>query len=62
MNYAQYRYPSAYFAIDEALYPYNWRIGFKQCNTSKPAKYGLLYRSRCDAFVPYTFYTFTICC
>ena len=29
----------------------------KQYNPSKPAKYGLLYRSLCDAVVPYTYIT-----
>ena len=38
-------------------YPYRWRIGMKQYNPSKPEKYGLLYRSLCDAKVPYTYST-----
>ena len=29
----------------------------KQYNPSEPAKYGLLYRSLCDAKVPYTYST-----
>ena len=37
--------------------PYHGSIGIKQYNPSKPAKYGLLYRSLCDAVVPYTYYT-----
>ena len=55
-NNAKHRYPSEYMAIDEILYPYRGRIGFKQCNPNKPAKYGLLYRSLCDASVPYTYF------
>ena len=51
------RRPSAYLAVDETLYPYRGRIGFKQYNPSKPAKYGLLYHSLCDASVPYTYFT-----
>ena len=51
------RYPSPYLAIDETLYPYRGHIGFKQYNPSKPAKYGLLYRSLCDSSISYTYYT-----
>ena len=54
---AKMRRPSAYLAIDETLYPYRGHIGFKQYNPSKPAKYGLLYRSLCDASIPYTYFT-----
>ena len=36
--------PSPYVSVDETLYPYRGRIGMKQYNPSKPAKYGLLYR------------------
>ena len=49
--------PSSYVSVDEALYPYRWRIGMKQYTPSKPAKYGLLYRSLCDAKVSYTYST-----
>ena len=38
------------------MYPYHGRIGFKQYNPSKPAKYGLLYRLLCDAAVHYTYF------
>ena len=44
-------------AVDETLYPYSGRIGFKQYNPSKPAKYELLYCSLCDATVPYTYFS-----
>ena len=47
------RNASPYVSVDETLYPYRRRIGMKQYNPSKPAKYGLLYRSLCDAKVPY---------
>ena len=46
-----------YVGVDETLYTYRGRIGMKQYNPSKPAKYGLLYRSFCDAKVPYTYST-----
>ena len=49
------RYPSSYLAIDET-YSYCGRIGIKQYNPSKPAKYGLLYRSLCDSTIPYTYF------
>ena len=39
------------------LYSYQGHISFKQKNLSKPAKYGFLYCSLCDASVPYTHYT-----
>ena len=51
------RYPSSYLAVDETLYPYRGKIGFKQYNPNKPAKYGLLYQSLCDATVPYTYFS-----
>ena len=54
---ARLRYPTSFLAIDETLYPYRGRIGFKQYNPSKPAKYGLLYRSLCDASKPYTYFS-----
>ena len=54
---AKMRYPSALLAIDETLYPYRGYIGFKQYNPNKPAKYGLLYRSLCDATIPYTYFS-----
>ena len=56
-NNASARYPPPYLAIDETLYPYRGHIGFKQYNPSKPAKYGLLYRSLCDSSISYTYYT-----
>lgn len=56
-NNGKMRNPSFYLAIDETLYPYRGRIGMKQYNPRKPAKYGLLYRSLCDAEVPYTYFT-----
>ena len=54
---AKCHYPSAFLAIDETLYPYRGHIGFKQYNPNKPAKYGLLYHSLCDASVSYTYYS-----
>ena len=56
-NNATSRIPSPYTSIDETLYPYRGHIGLKQYNPSKPAKYGLLYRSLCDASIPYTYWT-----
>ena len=59
-NCSKYRYPSGYLAVDETLYPYRVRISFKQYNPNKPAKYGLLDRSICDALIPYTHHS-SIC-
>ena len=56
-NNGRCRNPSPYVNVDETLYPYHRRIGMKQYNLSKPAKYGLFYRSLCDATVPYTYST-----
>ena len=48
---------SPYVSVDETLYPYRGRIGMKQYNPSKPAKYGFLYQSLCDVKVPYMYST-----
>ena len=56
---AKMRYPSPQLAIDETLYPYRDCIGFKHYNPTKPAKYGLLYRSLCDSTTTYTYFTLT---
>ena len=56
-NNASMRYPSSYLAINETLYHYCGRIGTKQYNPSKPAKYGLLYRSLWDFTIPNTYFT-----
>ena len=48
-------YPSAFLALEETFYPYRGHIGFKQYNPNKPAKYGFIYRSLCDASVSYPF-------
>ena len=42
-------------AIDETLYSYRGRISFKQFNLSRPAKYGVLFRSLCDSIVQLTY-------
>ena len=47
------RYPSPFLTVDETLCPYRGHREIKQYNPSKPAKYGLLYCSLCDAVVPY---------
>ena len=49
--------PSTFVSVDKTLYPYRGKIGIKQYNPSKPAKYGLLYRNLCDAEVPYIYFT-----
>ena len=51
------RNPLPYISVDETLYPYRGRIGMKEYNPCKPAKFGLLYRSLCDAKVGYTYST-----
>ena len=44
-----------YLSLDETLYPMRTQISFKQFNPSKPAKYGLLFKSVNAARYPYTF-------
>ena len=56
-NNAKWRNPSFYLAIDETLYPYRGRIGHKMYMPNKPSKYGLLYRSLCDAVVLYLYFS-----
>ena len=47
--------PGDYLSLDETLYPMRTQISFKQFNPSKPAKYGLLFKSVNAARYPYTF-------
>ena len=49
--------PSDLLSLDETLYPYRGRIGIKQYNPNKLAKYDLLYCSISDAERPYTYNT-----
>ena len=56
-NNGRCRNPSPYVSVDQTLYPYHGRIGMKQSNPSKPAKYGLLHRSLCDVKITYRYST-----
>ena len=47
--------PQDYIALDETLYACRTRVNFKQYNSSKPAKYGILFKSINCARTPYTF-------
>ena len=51
------RYLSALLTIDETLHPYCGYTGFKQYNPNKLAKYGLFYRSLCDATILDTYFS-----
>ena len=44
-----------YLSLDETLYPTRTQISFKQFNPSKPAKYGMLYKSINACSYPFTF-------
>ena len=46
-----------YLSLDETLYPTRTQISFKQFNPSKPAKYGMLYKSINACRYPFTFST-----
>ena len=54
-NCSKHLIPSEYLSMDETLYPMRTRIAFRQYNPSKPAKYGLLFKSLNDARVSYTY-------
>ena len=47
--------PDSYLSLDETLYPTRVGVAFRQYNKSKPAKYGLLFRSINSAEMPYTY-------
>ena len=49
--------PGDFLSLDETLYPMRTRIGFKQFNPNKSAKYGLLFKSINACRYPYTFRT-----
>ena len=46
-----------YLSLDEILYPTRTQISFRQFNPSKPAKYGMLYKSINACSYPFTFLT-----
>lgn len=56
-NFVSMWIPSVYLAFDETLYLYSGRIGIKQYDHSKPAKYRTLDRILCNAKVSYTYYS-----
>ena len=47
--------PGDYLSLDETLYLMQTQISFKECNPSKPEKYGLLFKSVNATRYPYTF-------
>ena len=47
--------PGDYLSLDETFYPMRTQISFKQFNPSKPAMYGLLFKSLNAARYSYTF-------
>ena len=49
--------PDDNLSLDETLYPTRTQISFKQFNPSKPAKYGMLYKSIKTCRYPFTFST-----
>ena len=44
-NCGKFLAPDDYLSLDETLYPTSTQISFKQFNPSKPAKYGMVYKS-----------------
>ena len=53
--------PDDLLSIDETLYPMRNRVSFKQFNTNKPAKYGLLFKSINGARYLYSFVSAPYC-
>ncbi len=49
--------PDDFLAVDETLYPCRNKVSIKQYNKSKPAKYGILFKSLNAVRVPFTFTT-----
>ena len=54
-NTSKYLLPSLYLSIDETLYPMRHQIAFRQYNSAKPHRYGLLLKSLNDASFPHTY-------
>ena len=56
VTHVELRILSRHLTIDETWYSYRGMIGIKMDNKSKPARYGLLFISLCDAEVTYTYF------
>ena len=56
-NCGKFLVPDDYLLLDETLYPMRTQISFKQFNPSKPAKYGMVYKSINACRYPFTFST-----
>ena len=56
-NCGKFLVPDDYLSLDETLYPMRTQISFKQFNPSKPAKYGMLYKSINAFRYPFAFTT-----
>ena len=55
-NFAKHVLPDDFLSLDETFYPMRVQISFKQFNLSKPAKYGLLFKSINAALYPLHIY------
>ena len=56
-NCGKFLVPNDYLSLDDTFYPTRTQISFKQFNPSKPAKYGMLYKSINAFRYPFTFST-----
>ena len=56
-NFGEALVPVDYISLDETLYPARTQVSFKQYNSDKPAKYGVLFKSLNSARSPYTYQT-----
>ena len=52
--------PDDYLTLDETLHPMRSKLSFKQFNPSKPAKYGMFFRSTYK-FIKISVYIHNIC-
>ena len=61
INWARSYIPDDYLSIDETLYVVRAQVSVKQCNSTKPAKCGMLFKSINSAMEHYTYQTDAYC-
>ena len=61
VNLARSCIPDDYLSIDETLHAMRAQVSIKQCNSTKPAKCGMLFKSINSATESYTYQTHAYC-
>ena len=61
VNLARSYIPDDYLSIDETLHAMRAQVSIKQCNSTKPAKCGMLFKSINSATESYTYQTHAYC-